>query len=145
LCKCYKYSVKFLNHAGIWGYVGEYNGVTVSAVAPRKPVSAHAENTNTDTITKKRGETMTQYTVKLSEEELITIESALMAQIHDYEELLKRNEELVEPITTYLAIAADNYKNALMVLIEARRNEVSRIAAITDKLREELFNGNGSH
>ena len=88
---------------------------------------------------------MTQYTVKLSEEELITIESALMAQIHDYEELLKRNEELVEPITTYLAIAADNYKNALMVLIEARRNEVSRIAAITDKLREELFNGNGNH
>lgn len=88
---------------------------------------------------------MTQYTVKLSEEELITIESALMSQIHDYEELLKRNEELVEPITTYLAIAADNYKNALMVLIEARRNEVSRIAAITDKLREELFNGNGNH
>lgn len=88
---------------------------------------------------------MTQYTVKLSEEELITIESALMSQIHDYEELLKRNEELVEPITTYLAIAADNYKNALMVLIEARRNEVSRIAAITEKLREELFNGNGNH
>lgn len=87
---------------------------------------------------------MTQYTVKLSEEELITIESALMSQIHDYEELLKRNEELVEPITTYLAIAADNYKNALMILIEARRNEVSRIAAITDKLREELFNGNGN-
>lgn len=88
---------------------------------------------------------MTQYTVKLSEEELVIIENALMAQLHNYEELLKRNEEMVEPITRYLAIAADNYKSALMVCVEARCKEASRIAAITDKLREELFNGNDNN